>query len=365
MPEATTLEKILDLARWAPSGDNTQPWRFEITGEYALTVHGFDTRLHCVYDFDGHPSQISLGALLETLTIAASGCGLRTEISRRMDAPDEQPTFDVRLVTDDALSRSPLIESITKRAVQRRVMRRSPLDAEQKSALEASVGAGYSIVWRESFAERVRMALLLYRSARIRLTMPEAFQVHRDVIEFGARYSEDRIPDQAVGLDPLATSAMRWMMNSWPRMRFFNTYLGGTVLPRIELDLLPGVACAAHFVITADTPPSSTDDFVAAGAALQRFWLTATRLGLFLQPEMTPLIFSWYVRAGRRFSVLPSLWNQASALTRQWQDFLGADIMERAVFCGRAGTGPAPSARSLRLPLQGLIMAKTIMQRAE
>jgi nitroreductase len=26
-------EQILDLARWAPSGDNTQPWRFEIKGE--------------------------------------------------------------------------------------------------------------------------------------------------------------------------------------------------------------------------------------------------------------------------------------------------------------------------------------------
>ena len=358
MRETTTLEKILDLARWAPSGDNTQPWRFEITGMHALTVHGFDTRRHCVYDFDGHPSQISLGALLETLTIAATGFGLLTEISRRLHAPDDQPTFDVRLVPDDALARSPLIESITKRAVQRRIMRRLPLDAQQKSTLEASVGAGYRIVWRESFAERARMARLLYRSAKIRLTMPEAFQVHRDVIEFGATYSNDRIPDQAIGLDPLATSAMRWMMTSWPRMKFFNSYLGGTVLPRIELDLLPGVACAGHFVITAENAPSSIDDFVAAGAAVQRFWLTATRLGLFLQPEMTPLIFSWYVRASRRFSVLPSLWNQAGALTRQWQEFLGADIMERAVFCGRAGTGPAPSARSLRLPLQGLITAK-------
>ena len=27
------LVKILDLARWAPSGDNTQPWRFEIVDE--------------------------------------------------------------------------------------------------------------------------------------------------------------------------------------------------------------------------------------------------------------------------------------------------------------------------------------------
>jgi hypothetical protein len=35
---------------------------------------------------------------------------------------------------------------------------------------------------------------------------------------------------------------------------------------------------------------------------MQRFWLTATQLGLQLQPELTPLIFSRYVRERRAFS---------------------------------------------------------------
>ena len=81
MPGAA--EQILDLARWAPSGDNTQPWRFEIIDEHHLIVHAFDTRDHCVYDLDGRPSQIALGALLETIAIAASVHGLRAEFRRR------------------------------------------------------------------------------------------------------------------------------------------------------------------------------------------------------------------------------------------------------------------------------------------
>ena len=52
------LEQILDLARWAPSGDNTQPWRFERVDDLHVVVHGFDTRDHCVYDLTGHPSQM-------------------------------------------------------------------------------------------------------------------------------------------------------------------------------------------------------------------------------------------------------------------------------------------------------------------
>ena len=45
MPDRDVLIKLLDLARWAPSGDNTQPWRFEIAGEGHIVVHGHDTRV--------------------------------------------------------------------------------------------------------------------------------------------------------------------------------------------------------------------------------------------------------------------------------------------------------------------------------
>lgn len=75
----TLIENILDVARWAPSGDNTQPWRFEIVDKLHFIVHGFDTRDHCVYDLDGHPSQMAIGALLENIEIAATEWGYSVE----------------------------------------------------------------------------------------------------------------------------------------------------------------------------------------------------------------------------------------------------------------------------------------------
>ena len=66
---ASVVEQILDLARWAPSGDNSQPWRFEILDERRFVIHGHDTRSDCIYDLDGRPSQASLGALIETVEI--------------------------------------------------------------------------------------------------------------------------------------------------------------------------------------------------------------------------------------------------------------------------------------------------------
>ena len=49
----------------------------------------------------------------------------------------------------------------------------------------------------------------MFRNAKLRLTMREAFEVHRSVIEWNAQFSEDKIPDQVVGVDPLMLKPMR------------------------------------------------------------------------------------------------------------------------------------------------------------
>jgi hypothetical protein len=348
--------QILDLARWAPSGDNTQPWRFEIIDEHNLVVHGFDTREYCVYDLDGRPSQISIGALLETISIAASGHRLTTRALRRTNLPDTTPTFDVRFSADLNLAPDPLIASITRRCVQRRPMSFRSLTLSEKQILEASVGPDFRLQWLESFSERTRAAWMMFKNAKLRLTLPEAYQVHRDVIQWSAQFSEDRVPDQALGVDPVTLRLMHFVMGSWRRVEFFNKYLAGTLAPRVQMDLIPGLACAAHIVIKSNRLLTTVDDFVAAGRVVQRFWLTLTRLELFQQPEMTPLIFGSYVRSERPFTSVVRLQEMARDLEGASNALLGPDV-ERAVWMGRVGAGSTPSARSIRRPLEQLIHA--------
>ena len=112
MSEDIALQ-ILELARWAPSGDNTQPWRFEVLDARRLVVHGHDTRDYCVYDLDGHPSQMSIGALLETMAIAASTVQLAMVATRREQAPDTEPTIDVSFLPAPALEADPLADYIS------------------------------------------------------------------------------------------------------------------------------------------------------------------------------------------------------------------------------------------------------------
>ena len=348
--------KILDLARWAPSGDNTQPWRFQVLAPDHVVVYGFDTRDHCLYDLDGQASQVSLGALLETMRIAGTTVGYRVSAQRRLDSPDTRPVFDVALSADPAVAPDPLGGVIERRSVQRRPLSTRALRAEEKQALEASVSAANRVLWFDGFQARLRVARLLFANAKLRLTLRETFEIHRSVIQWGARFSTDRIPDEAVGLDPVATRLMRWAMVDWRRVAFLNRYLGGTILPRVQLDLMPALACAAHAVVIAPATPRSIDDFVAAGRAIQRFWLTATKLGLQHQPSYTPLVFAAYARQGRRFSAETRAPEAAKWIKSALDTLVGDPVAaERVIWMGRLGAGRPAKARSLRLSLQTLL----------
>lgn len=350
-----TIEAILDAGRWAPSGDNTQPWRFEIVDEAHVVVHGSDTRSHCVYDLDGRPSQIAHGALIETLAIAASTAGLATTVSRRRDMPDTTPTYDLHFTVSAAMVADPLASFISTRSVQRRAMQTRSLSAVEKSTLENAVGTSYQLLWLEGFNNRLRAAKLMFSNAKLRLTLPEAYRTHAAVIEWNARFSDDKVPDQALGADPVTTRLMQVIMHSWSRVDFFNRYLAGSLVPRLQMDLLPGLACGAHFVLLADRPPKEIDDYVAGGRAMQRFWLAATSLNLQLQPELTPLIFSRYAREGTQFSETPAMTAQGPVIQRQLEALIGVPAATACVFMGRIGAGPAAPARSRRLAIGKLM----------
>lgn len=350
---ADVVRAILELARWAPSGDNTQPWRFEVAADDHVVVHAFDTRRRVVYDLDGQASQVSVGALLETMRIAASVHGLSALVSRRLNAPEERPLFDVRFAARGEVAVDPLHASIVERCVQRRPLSMRPIAADAKARLDCSVGAGHSVRWFESVAERMRWAWLAALNAHIRLTIPEAYAVHREVIAWDARFSDDRLPDQALGASAASLRSMRWAMASWSRVQRMNRWFGGTLAPRLELDLLPGVRCGAHVAIVAARPPHGIDDHVAAGAAVQRFWLTATALGLQFQPQYTPLVFAAYARRGIAFTADARAPVRAERVRHALDALLG-DVAPSTVFLGRIGHGERATSRSLRLPLERL-----------
>lgn len=353
--QMSIVEKILEKARWAPSGDNTQPWRFEIINEKHIVVHGFDTRDHVVYDLQGHASQISIGALLETIAIASTEYGLNPKITRQTSQPDTKPTFDIHFTDEESLESDPLVPHIINRTVQRRPMKTTPLTMEQKNSIENSLPENYHVVWLEGFSKRWDMARLMFLNDKLRLSLKEAFEVHRSIIEWKSRYSEDKIPEKAVGIDYLTGRLMQWTLLSWERVSFMNKYMAGTLAPRIQLAFVPALACGAHFAIVANNKPTTIDDFVNGGRALQRFWLAATKSELHVQPEYTPIVFHEYFKNNIDFSKHNFASTLASNISEKFVRIIGSDLADKTVYLGRIGHSNNVFSRSVRLQLKTLI----------
>src|SRR5574343_688653 len=353
---AEAIVRILERARWAPSGDNTQPWRFQIVAEDKVIVHGNDTRDEILYDFDGHASHMAHGALLETMRIAASVEGLAMTWRAQADDECRRIQYAVCFERVPGVAPDPFASYIEVRTVQRRPMRLAKLSETQRQGLIEAVGAQCRLQFFESFQERKKIAALLWDNAYIRLSCPEAFSVHKSIIEWGACFSKDRIPERAVGVDPATAKLMRWVMHSWGRVQFFNRYLMGTIAPRIQLDYIPGLFCAAHLLIRPNEAPQSLEDWARLGMAMQRVWLTATRYGLHIQPEMTPVIFRWYVQSNKEFSANAELAKRAAKISADFEALAQATKVQPFGFFCRVGNSSIPPSRSIRLDLTQLFV---------
>ncbi len=151
----TPIERILELTRWAPSGDNTQPWRFEIIDETSLLVHTSDTRDWCVYDLDGRASQIAVGTLLENIAIAASAEGQDTSFNRRNESPETKPVIEVSFTAVEKQEPDPLLPYIKIRAIQRRPYSTRPLSSSQKR--ESSLPRMKRHLIKQASSHRIRI----------------------------------------------------------------------------------------------------------------------------------------------------------------------------------------------------------------
>lgn len=284
------IEKILDLARWAPSGDNSQPWRFHVEGDKVRV----EVRVEPdnIYEFNnGQPTLIAAGGLIETMRIAASAFG-RTLSYAYEGEGNGAHVIDVTLKQDSKAVASALLGAILTRRTLRGPYSRKPLSEEDKAALAAAISKELDLVWWESTAERRQVSKISAMATDLRLRLEAAYHVHQKVIDWDNKYSSTGIPAGALGLSAMTLMLMRPLMKSWHRMDFFNRYLGGTLMPRVEMDLRPGINCAAHFGFISRKDVDDVPEFLAAGAALQRFWLTAESRGIQLQPNFAPICFS-------------------------------------------------------------------------
>lgn len=363
---ANTLElpehiyHILNHARWCPSPDNLQPWRFKCINENSFEIHCKDESDWMVYDINGHVTWLTLGFLFECLNISAADIGYKIEFKQQATTDKQITIFTANLLKQSDINKSDLFEFIPTRSVQRKPMGTKSLSKEEKSILNAAVPKGFQLQWYESFSARFAIGKLLYGNSHTRYAMKEGYDVHSKVIDWRKgfeQFSPTMIPPKSLGVDPATIALTKWALAKWERFHIVEKYFAGTVWARLLMDFYTSIKCSGHFLLTKNETATSLDDFIQSGRVVMRLWLTCQKLGLGFQPEHTPVMFAELQRNNTEFTKDKRSSDNALKMDNQFKQFVGDENVSKSVYLARVGRAELPTSRSVRKELNELLIS--------
>ncbi|MCB1931089.1 MAG: hypothetical protein KDI45_01300 [Candidatus Accumulibacter sp.] len=315
------LQFVLQSAILAPSADNHHRIHFQLRDDRLLVCHR-ETGLPPEGSYKRVLALLSLGALVENLSIAASRFGATTKIALLPDAQRADLLLEITLQCNGVEADS-LWPQIPMRHTNRQLMFRGPGMSElQQSEMATAVRACpvTQLLWLDD-PERRRQALALMRRAeterfRNRLLHEELFSAIRFDVGWHVACPEG-LPPGALGVEaPLRPFFA--LLRHWRLARLANL-LGTHHMLGVRSCYLP-CRLAPHLGLLAVSQPDS-QSALDAGRAFERLWLLATAHGRVLQPMPASAL---YALPGALAEGIPDALQHA--LAGGWKSILGEAV---------------------------------------
>lgn len=323
-----TLTELVRLATLAPSGHNTQPWKFAVAPD-EIRIYPDLTRRVPVVDPDNRELWISLGGALENLIIAAERTGYQTETTYSLDTDrDDYISVLLKKTGVKPVGQSLLFKAIPVRQSTRNEYDRTPVATADLKKLEAiATGTGVTPVL---FTGAAMEPMLEYVNAGNDRQMTDD-RFKRELTDW-IRFSDGEAIEKSDGLASRASgnpSVPRWVAK---------LFIGSVLNPKAQ---------------------SKKDD---------KFIRSSSGLMLLVSAKNDKTAWIETGRASERFALLSTAMNiknaylnqpcEVPALRAQVQTYLNLNgAFPQLLF--RFGHGPAMP-RSLRRPVGQVVMAKRV-----
>lgn len=347
IPLRSELTRILTAGNLAPSGENCQPWHFVVRGP-TVEVHLLADRDQSAYSWGQRSSYMALGAAIENMVIAASVEHYRAPVRYFPDPENRFHAATVTFVSEPSREADPLVSVISERVSNRKPYAKEPLAEKDRAALIGAAGEGGEL-------KLIEKREAIERLGRVGGTNEEVMLGNRDLHRFffsHVNWTKQEDEEKKMGfyiktleLPPPARAMFR-LMKHWPVMRALKA-LGVPRAVAAQNAALNASAAAIGALLIEGTEPV---DFMEAGRAMERVWLTATARGLSLQPLTGVLFFKLLIEHGEDPMFSPHERAVILAAYEDAADTFGAHG-KHVAFMFRIGRGPGPSARAIRFPL--------------
>lgn len=294
-PEEYQIRELVGAAAMAPSGGNSQPWKWVFKNGILFLF--LDKREGYSYmNFRETASYIALGAAIENLVLKAHqrGIGVKGDYFPSPEDDTLVAAFSFHESGDDL---EPIIDRdlagyIEKRHTNRKFPSRVLLPEEHLSQLKnlAESIPGVRLVFIDAIDDIMETGKIIGVTDRYRILNPES---NYDFIHREMRWTEHEASSTRTGMDvntlELRESeviGLRFIRNP-EVVSFISKINGGHLLKNASVK---NAAAASVFGLL--TVPSFSDlHFLNGGRVSQRLWLKATQLGLAFHPMNVPLTY--------------------------------------------------------------------------
>jgi len=343
-----TIRRILEISIQAPSGSNSQPWRFEVKGNQinVFAMPGLDNP---ILNFRHRGTWLAHGALLENIIITSSVFRYEPTCSLFPDSNNRNLVVRI-LFKESSPKENPLYPFIPLRVTNRKPYLLRSLTEQQKIEL-------FNIAREATDAE------LKLIEEKDKINQTAEAESKGEIVLFGNRLLHKFFFEKVVWshkeeqkkwrvfyvktkeLKPPQQIALRFF-KYWPIMNFFNKFGMTKIIARVSSKKY--AASSAMGVIVVE---NKDENFITAGRLMQRLWLTATKLGLSFQ-LLTLVPFLWQrIESGdtkgfskEHIKLINNAYHQIASL------FNVADEAKIIALLFRIGYGGKPSAQSIKKP---------------
>lgn len=356
VPLDDDMRFLIEHACLAPSGGNSQPWRFTVDGR-RLIASVDPLRASTFLDHRGLAAYVALGAAAENVLIAATQRGLVLDYTVLdpvappvAGATTPRPVWQARIVGTGEPTVSEWFDYLPLRGTSRAHAPRDPLHVGALAALHRAATPG-QLTWFDTEPQLEHLGTLHGRADRIRFLSET---MHRELFAElrwspeEAACTRDGLDVRTLALGPVDEAALR-LLSHWPTLAVLKQIEGGRAL----LDLTRKAFVASSAVVVLRMPGDTPRDYVEGGRALQRLWLAATREGLSVHPQGT------LVYLLKRLADAPDTFSEAereelTAVAQAFHEVVPPDGGANIIVL-RVGRAAATSVRSLRRPVESVV----------
>lgn len=270
------VEALIDAAHWAPSADNSQPWRFVWDGQRLLLDYDEERVKGRTFGPHALATLLAMGAATENILQMAAHLGMKFKWGFASEADHGYAWFD--LAADELHSHAQGSPALFQRHTNRGSYSRASLPNELFQRIAASQENSATI--RVFSGKRLvnRVASLVQRASALRFQNPEVHNLLASSLRFSIADVQEGLDVRTLGL-PVGGGLMLRLVSEWKTMSALNRFGLHQMFALMEANKAKQAGA-----IIAIIGPSGRQGAFSAGRLMERVWIELNDQGIAVHP---------------------------------------------------------------------------------